>query len=232
MTKKNCNSCNKNKCPSCAECQAKAFELEVDEEIQQEQLARFWKKYAWLVYSIIFLVLAGTLGFEGYRTWRTNTRLQESDLFEKSILLIANNYVQDAQNGFEQLAQNGKTGYKILAQMELADIFMNNKEKEKAIQTLNQVIQETKSDEPLHQVAVLTLVGYQLQDDKDQELLDLLKPILNDNHFQALATELSVILLKKQDKQQQADELIQKALNNPQTTPNIKARLNALKSGE
>ena len=232
MTKKNCNSCNKNKCPSCAECQAKAFELEVDEEIQQERLTRFWKKYSWLIYSAVFLILAGTLGFETYNSWKTNTRLKESDLFEKSMLLNINGHNQDAMQGFEELAQNGKSGYKTLAQLELADIFMLQGEKEKAIKTIEQLIQQTKQNDPLHQVGVLTLVSYQIEDGDYQELLNRLKPLLQDQHFQALATELSVILLKKQNETKQADDLIQKALENPKITPNIKARLSALKSEE
>ena len=232
MTKKNCNSCNKNKCPSCAECQAKAFELEVDEEIQQERLTRFWKKYSWLIYSAVFLILAGTLGFETYNSWKTNTRLKESDLFEKSMLLNINGHNQDAMQGFEELAQNGKSGYKTLAQLELADILMLQGEKEKAIQTIEQLIQQTNQNDPLHQVGVLTLVSYQIEDGDSQELLNRLKPLLQDQHFQALATELSVILLKKQNETKQADDLIQKALENPKITPNIKARLSALKSEE
>jgi hypothetical protein len=78
----------------------------------------------------------------------------------------------------------------------------------------------------------LTLVSYQLDDANAQELLAQLKPLLQDQQFQALATELSVILLKKQNETKQANELIQKALANPKITPNLKARLNALKSGE
>jgi hypothetical protein len=178
------------------------------------------------------LILAGTLGFETYHSWKMNTRLKESDLFEKSVLLTVNGHNQDAVKGFEELAQNGKSGYKTLAQLELADILMLQGEKEKAIQTIEQLIQQTNKDDPLHQVGVLTLVSYQLDDANSQELLAQLKPLLQDQQFQALATELSVILLKKQNETKQANELIQKALANPKITPNLKARLNALKSGE
>ena len=130
------------------------------------------------------------------------------------------------------MAQNGKTGYQKLAQLELADILMNQGEKEKAVQVMQQMIEQTDKSDPLHQVGVLTLVSYQLEDNKEQELLNLLQPVLQDSQFQALATELSVILLKKTNETQKADELIQKALTNTQLTPNMRARLNALKSGE
>ena len=148
------------------------------------------------------------------------------------MLLNINGHNQDAMQGFEELAQNGKSGYKTLAQLELADILMYQGEKKKAIQTIEQLIQQTNQNDPLHQVGVLTLVSYQIEDGDSQELLNRLKPLLQDQHFQALATELSVILLKKQNETKQADDLIQKALENPKITPNIKARLSALKSEE
>jgi len=37
------------KCENCSDCkkyQDRAFELEVDEELQQEKLAEWWKKYS------------------------------------------------------------------------------------------------------------------------------------------------------------------------------------------
>ena len=112
--KKSCNNCH-GKCESCAERQAKAFELEVDEEIQQERLTQFWKKYSWLVYTAVILILASVVGVESYTAWRAKTRLKESDLFEKSIILATNEHTEKAITGFKELSDNGKTGYRILA---------------------------------------------------------------------------------------------------------------------
>ena len=225
--KKNCKNCQ-GKCSDCAERQAKEFELEVDEEIQQERLSQFWKKYSWLIYSLVFLILAGVVGYESYNTWWKKTRLTESDLFEKSVILAGNEHTEKAIAGFEELSLSGRTGYRILAQLELADIYMKNGEKEKAIALLKTAAKNTKASDPLHQVIVLSLVSYQLDDGQPDELLNTLKPVLDDANFQGLATELAVILLKKQNKLDEAKTLIQKALANSNITPNTKARLNNL----
>lgn len=224
---KDCKNC-RGKCATCAERQAKEFELEVDEEIQQERLAQFWKKYSWLVYGVVILILASVIGFESYTTWWTKTRLKESDLFEKSVILSGNNYTEKALAGFEELANNGKTGYRILAQLELADLWSKNGEKEKAVNLLKAAVNSTDTSDPLHQVVVLSLVSYQLDDGNPDELLATLKPVLDDENFQPLATELAVVLLKKQNKTDEAQKLIQKALENANATADTKARLNSL----
>ena len=225
--KKDCKNCH-GKCETCAERQAKEFELEVDEEIQQEQLTQFWKKYSWLIYGVVILILASVIGIESYTTWRTKTRLKESDLFEKSVILANKGLTERAIPGFEELANNAKTGYRFLAQLELADIQVKTGEKEKALNLLKTAVQSTKSSDPLHQVAVLSLVSHQLDEGDADELLTMLQPVLDDVNFQGLATELAVILLKKQNKVDEAQKLIQNALANTNTAEETKARLNSL----
>ena len=88
LKKKKCNSCNKEQgCSECKKYQDKAFELEVDEELQQERLAEWWKKYSWLVYGGIAAILLVTAGAEWYRAHQMRLRLSESDAFETATLL-------------------------------------------------------------------------------------------------------------------------------------------------
>lgn len=225
--KKNCKNCH-GQCDSCAQNQAKAFELEVDEEIQQERLTLFWKKYSWLIYTVVILILAFVVGFESYNTWRSKIRIKESDLFEKSVLLAHNDHAQKAIEGFELLSQDGKTGYQTLARLELANLWMISGENDKALNLLKTTIQDTNLKDPLHQVAILSFVGYQLDNGNPDELMEILKPVLDDDYFQGLATELAFILLKKQNKMDEAKKLVQTALLNPNSTPDTKTRLNNL----
>ncbi len=227
MKQKDCKKC-KGECENCAERQAKEFELEVDEEIQQERLTQFWKKYSWLIYTTVIFILAAVVGFESYHAWQTKVRLRESDLFEKSILLANNDHIAKAIAGLEELANNGKTGYRTLSQLELADIWMKTNEKDKALNILKVAIQTTKASDPLHLITVLAYVSYQLDTDQPDELLAILQPALDDEYFQGLATELAVILLKKQNKLDKANSLFHDALANKNTTQNTKARLNTL----
>lgn len=226
--KKKCDSCEKgHDCSDCKKYQDKAFELEVDEELQQERLTEWWKKYSWLVYGGVTAILLITAGIELYRSYSMRIRLSESDVFEKASLLAYSGKSEEATPLFENLAKSGKTGYRLLALINLADIQMGKGEKENALQTLKEVLKRTSKKDPLHLATSLTYVGYQLEEGNPEELLQTLEPALEDEAFQGLATELAVPLLKKQGKP--VDDLIQKALNNPTIQAGSKSRLNTLK---
>ena len=225
-----CSECKSEQgCSECKKYQDRAFELEVDEELQQERLAKWWKKYSWLVYGGVAAVLLTTAGFEWHSSHRMQVRLNESDAFEEASFLMYNGKNEEALTAFTKLSQNAKTGYRVLALMNISSLQMAMNQKTEALASLKEVLNTTSETDPLHLTAVLSYVGYQLEEGKPDELLKVLEPALQDKAFQGLATELAVPLLKKQGQLQKASELIQSALLNPMTSSGSKSRLNALK---
>ena len=230
MKKKKCQDCHKEQgCSECKKYQDRAFELEVDEELQNERLAQFWKKYRWLVYGGVTTILLITAGAEWYRSHQIKVRLRESDAFEAASLLAYERKNEDAEIAFKNLADSGKTGYRILALMNLADLQIEKNKKAEALATLKKVLETTPKKDPLHLATSLTYVGYQLEDGNPDELLKVLKPALENDAFLGLASELAVPLLNKQGKKEEAAKLIQEAIQNPMTSVGSKARLNTLR---
>ena len=230
MKKKKCDSCNKEQgCSECKKYQDKAFELEVDEELQQERLAEFWKKYRWLVYGGVAAILLITAGAEFYKSHQIKVRLAESDIFEEATLQAHDGKTEEAISSFKKLALSGKTGYRVLALMNLADLQMIKGEKAEALENLKKILSSTSKKDPLYLATSLTYVGYQLEDGNPDELLKVLNPALENDYFQGLATELAFQLLMKQGKKEDAAILVRKAIANPAVSANSKARLNTLK---
>lgn len=230
IKKKKCDSCDKKQgCSECKKYQDKAFELEVDEELQQERLIEFWKKYRWLVYGGVAAILLLTAGAEFYKSYQTKVRLAESDIFEEATLKAHDGKTDEAISSFKELALSGKTGYRVLALMNLADLQMSKGEKTEALENLKKVLSASSKKDPLYLVTSLTYVGYQLEDGNPGELLKVLEPALEDNYFQGLATELALQLLVKQGKKDEAMDLVREALANPAVSAGSKARLNTLK---
>ena len=228
-TKKKCANCGKEQgCSECKKYQDKAFELEVDEELQQEKLIEWWKKYRWLVYGGVAFILLATIGFEWYKNYQIKLRLSESDAFEEAVVMVYSGKNEEALSAFDKLSKNAKTGYRILALMNLADLQMSSGKKEEALKTLKTILNTTSTKDPLHLVSILSYVGYQMDTGNADELLTVLEPALKNDAFQGLATELAAILLKNQNKQVEANQLIQKALQNPAVSTTSKARLNTL----
>ena len=230
MKKKKCNSCDKEQgCSECKKYQEKAFELEVDEELQNERLLKFWKKYRWLIYGGVVAILVATVGAEWYRSHQMKLRLNESDAFEKATLQAHMGKNDEAISSFKNLSFSGKTGYRVLALINLANLQMIKGEKNAALENLKKVLKIASQKDPLHLVATLSYVGYQLEDGNPDELLNVLEPALENDYFQGLATELAFQLLTKQGKKEEAIALVKKAIANPATSTETKARLNTLR---
>ena len=150
MKKKKCQDCHKEQgCSECKKYQDKAFELEVDEELQNERLAQFWKKYRWLVYGGVATILLITAGTEWYRARQIKIRLSESDTFETASLLAYEGKNEEASAIFKNLANSGKTGYRVLALMNLADLQMGENKKAEAMATLKKILETTSQKDPL-----------------------------------------------------------------------------------
>ena len=228
--KKKCDDCAQEQgCSECKRYQDRAFELEVDEELQQERLTQFWEKYRWLVYGGVTAVLLTTAGIELYRSYYFKTRLLESDLFENATILAHDGKIEEAMVAFNKLSQSGKTGYKTLAMVNLSSLEMAKGNREQGLKILEKILKTTSKKDPIHLTTSLTYVGYRLEDGNTDELLRILDPALKNEAFEGLATELAVQLLMKKGKKEEAQFLIQKALQNPSLSAGSKSRLNTLK---
>ena len=224
---KTCKSCNK-EC-SCQKYQEKALELEVDEELRQDKLNEFWKKYRYIICGAIFAVLAITAATEIYQTWWTKVRLRESDTFEQGVIAAYSGNYEKSRPYFQQLASSAKTGYRYLAQIELAGIALHYNDKEQALALLKEVM-ESSAPKALRSVATLSYVGNQLDSMDSAKALSLLQPLLSDTSFVVPATQLAVAIYMQANQESKAKELLKNSLSLPGLTADAKAKLETLQA--
>jgi len=219
---KECKNCN-----DCKRYQDEAFELEVDEDLHQERLNQFWKKYRFFIYAFVVIVLAATAGFQLYQSWRMKIRLEESDMFENAVLQIFAQKPDDARPALVQLAQNGRTGYKYLARLELAGLAARQNDVKKALAELKNFM-GSDAPEVLKTVATLSYVGYQVDTGDVNELMQLLRPYLKNPAFVETAAELATVLYLRENKQAEAKKMLQEALRMPNLSDETQKKLKNL----
>jgi len=220
----------KKECAHCEDCkkyQDKAFELEVDEDLQQERLNRFWKKYRWLVYGAVVLILAATAGIQLYQSWRMKVRLAESDTYENAVLAIFAPQPDKARPALQELADNGRTGYKYLAQLELAGLAARQNDVPKALEEFKNLM-NSNAPESLRAVATLSYIGHQVDSADPKELLKQVEPYLNNPYFVGMAAELATVLYIRDNRPQDAQSMLRKALALPNISDITETRLKAL----
>ncbi|MBQ3695789.1 MAG: tetratricopeptide repeat protein [Alphaproteobacteria bacterium] len=217
----------KKDCENCKKYQEQAFELEVDEDLQQERLNRFWKKYRWLVYALVILILGATAGIQLYQSWRMKVRLAESDIFENAVVQIFAQKPEEAKPALMQLAQNGRTGYKHLARLELAGLAARQNDTETALKEFK-TLMDSDAPESLRAIATLSYVGHQVDTADTKTLLQQLQPFLDNPAFVGMAAELAAVLYLRDNKTQDAQNMLKKALALPNLSETVQVRLKAL----
>ncbi|MEJ0077323.1 MAG: tetratricopeptide repeat protein [Alphaproteobacteria bacterium] len=88
---------------------------EVDEEVRREKLQQLWERHSNLIVSLALLVVLAVAGWRGYEWWESKKAAESGAQFEAAILLAEGGKQAEAQAAFAKIAQDGSSGYRILA---------------------------------------------------------------------------------------------------------------------
>lgn len=224
---KNCD-CNKQDCGTgTCPVQQRIFEREVDEELRQEQLVKWWKKYRFLIIGGAIVVILATIGMEFYQSWWNKVRLSESDKYETAMIQAVQNNNEQALADFKNLSETGKTGYRYLADIEQAGILLKTGDKKQALTILKGLADNDGVPNALRQACLISYVGHQVDNGNTSELLALLSPILADKEsvFFGNASELSALLYRLSGDNNSAKAVLEMALTQENLQPSLRERL-------
>ena len=202
---------------------------EVTEDLHDEQIMNFWKKYKYLIFLSVIIVIAALAAIEGYTSWKRKTRLAESDIYEQASVLGAQGQSKAAMEKYDSL-QNGKTKYRYLAKIRQAGILFEEKKDKEALAILDQLRQDEKVPETLRAVATLGYVSHQIETGNPSELQSILNPYLTvGNVWYGTAVEMSVLLLVRENQFDKAQKMIDEALSMSNVSDSVKEHLSVMK---
>jgi hypothetical protein len=93
---------------------------EVDEEVRREQLQKLWERYQNLVYAGVAVILIGVGGWRVYEWWETKQAAEAGSQFEAAVQLSQQGKHAESEAAFAQIAANGTSTYRTLAQIRAA----------------------------------------------------------------------------------------------------------------
>ena len=88
---------------------------EVDEEVRREKLQQLWERHSNLIVALALLVVLAVGGWRGYEWWEGKKAAESGTAFEAAISLAEAGKQAEAQAAFAKIAQDGSSGYRILA---------------------------------------------------------------------------------------------------------------------
>ena len=88
---------------------------EVDEEVRRERLRQLWERHGNLIVAAALVVVLAVGAWRGYDWWETKKAAESGAQFEAAVVLAEGGKQDEAQAAFAKLAQEGSSGYRILA---------------------------------------------------------------------------------------------------------------------
>ena len=88
---------------------------EVDEEVRRERLKQLWERHSNLIVAVALLIVLGVAGWRGYDWWEVRKAAESGARFEAAVKLAEDGKQTEAQAAFSKIAQDGSSGYRILA---------------------------------------------------------------------------------------------------------------------
>lgn len=95
---------------------------EVDEDLRQERLDKLWKKHGTLVSAVAVGIVLAVAAYQGWTAWDVKQRQESSLRYSEAGMLFEQGRKDEAAEVLGQLQKDGTKGYRVLAEMRLADL--------------------------------------------------------------------------------------------------------------
>ena len=202
---------------------------EVSEELKQDQLIQFWKKYSKYFISIALVLIISFLGYFFYNQWKQKMLENSSSQYFSAIKKLENKEFESSLEDFSKGVNENNRGYKILSLFGLAEAnFKLGKINE---MILNYETIYNNQDIDIYYRDLARLLTVMKNNTKTfEEQINILQPILNSpSKLQLLASELKILLMINFNKIDDAKKSIDQLLSRSEISSEQKNRLDLIR---
>ena len=184
---------------------------EIDEDLRRERYGLLWKRYGWLVISILVALVLAVAGYEAWRGYEQRVQAQSSERFAAATALAESDPAA-AAGAFGELAEEAPRGYEIVARLREAAIHVEKGNYSAAVSVYDKLAGET--DDPLYgDLAVILKVMAEMRmaatPADAARLAEQLAPLTAPNRpWHYSARELSAHLALRSGETEKARELL------------------------
>lgn len=170
---------------------AEAFFREVSEDLQNDNLKAFWKKYGVQLVALVTICLTIAVSFETIKHWRNQHSQQWSDAFAYAQVLQNQGKFDDSLKLLADIEKNGNAIFADEAQLKTVNILLEQGKKDEALAKLEKFVKSANVDK-LKNAALIKLATYKVETATPQEMSELLAPLTKDinSSWQQEALEL------------------------------------------
>ncbi len=144
---------------------------EVDEDLRQEQLAQLWKRHGGLLAAAAVAIVLAVAGWQGWNSWDSKQRQASSLRFAEASALLEQGKKDEAAEALGRLAVVGTKGYRVLADLRLADLRQSTGDVAGAVAIYQRLSTDSSVDRIYRDMAGIR-AGYLTLDSADPAALD------------------------------------------------------------
>jgi hypothetical protein len=201
------------------------FFREVDEAVRHEQYKRLWDRYGLFAIIGAGLIIAGVAGYKGWSYWTEKQAGDAGAQFTAALTLAKTGEAAKAREAFTQLAENGPTGYRVLAKFQLAAAEAKAGETDKAVADYDALSNDASVDEILKGYATIQAATLKLASADYAEMQRRLKTLAEGTSpWRFSARELLGLAAYKHDNMPEAEKQFTALAGDESTPSNMRER--------
>jgi hypothetical protein len=200
---------------------------EIDEDLRRERYALLWKRYGWVIITLVVALVVGVAGYEAWRGYQQRVHVQSGERFAAAATL-AEVDPATAAGAFRELAEDAPRGYEILARLREAALHVEQNDYAAAAAVYDKLAGRT--GDPLYSdLAVILTVMAEMQmavtPANAAGLAEQLSPLTApDRPWRYSAREMSAHLALRSGETERARELLTELSADVQAPEGIRAR--------
>lgn len=202
-----------------------AFIREIDEELKNEKLKKIWDKYGLFIIIFIIAAISAAVSFETFKSWNEKRSQEFSDTYAYALNLQNQGRYAEAMEVLDKLQKSKKAVYSDIAQIQMANIMMEQNKVEEAIAVLENVVKDKDFNPQMKEIAVIKLASYKLDYAPSDEIQEMLAPLVSENGvWTNIAKEMLAMLAVRDGDLDRAKTLYQEISVAANTPESLKAR--------
>lgn len=209
-----------------------AFIREVEEDLKNESLKKLWDKYGLLITVIVVVSLTLAVSYESIKSWYIQRAENQADAYAAALSMQKQGRVEDTQAAFETIVSRDLGIYAQLAKLQEANLLLENGKEAEALELLEKISEDKDVSPQLRDVALIKLASYRQAKASSEEMSKLLAPITSqkDNVWFGMANEMLALVFLNEGKIDEAKNIFNDLLKNPDTSDELKARIKGILS--
>ena len=168
----------------------KAIFDEVDEELRNEKFKQLINKYGGAILTLIVLVLAITVGYERISQWKISQAENKNITYTKAVTPSTN--YEDNIIELENIVHTETGIYRDFAQLNIANILIENNQIDKGLEVLDKIIQDETFSPRTREIAAIKIATYKVDNASYNDINTLIGYIAENPNsaWQNMAKEL------------------------------------------